>query len=204
MKMVHFSHDYDKRDNFDFPIVNCSYLSSNILESPAYGVFVSQLIRYAWVCSKYEDFLFRGSILASKLLQQGYSSRTIQATFRKFYGRHTDLVHKFNTSVSHMLKGLFTNCDIRFQIFGVNRHRCHMLTLSGTHDFTPFGELMISPIHYIYIILLNLSVFGLFVRINDSGLFAWISLTALSQTYFMTTLFGNPCMQLFMFSFNFL
>ena len=27
-----------------------------------------------------------------------------------------------------------------------------MLTLSGTHDFTPFGEFMISPILYIYII----------------------------------------------------
>ena len=65
---------YDKRDNFDFPIVNCSYWSRNIPESPAYGVFASQLIRYARVCSKYEDFLFRGSTLVSKLLRQGYSN----------------------------------------------------------------------------------------------------------------------------------
>ena len=94
--MVSFSHDsYDKCDDFDFVIVNFPYLSSNISESPAYGVFVSQLIRYARVGSKYEDFLFRGSSLVSKLLKQGYSSRT---TFRKFYGRHTDLVHKFDTS----------------------------------------------------------------------------------------------------------
>ena len=102
--MVNFSHDsYDKCDYFDFHIVNFPYLSSNIPESPAYGVFVSQLIRYARVGSKYEDFLFRGSILVSKLLQQGYSSRT---TFRKLYGRHTDLVHKFGTSVSHMFNDL--------------------------------------------------------------------------------------------------
>ena len=47
------------------------YLSSNIPESPAYGVFVAQLIRYARVCSKDEDFLFRGSILVSKLMKQG-------------------------------------------------------------------------------------------------------------------------------------
>ena len=58
-----FSHDYDKHDDFDFPIVNFPYLSSNIPESPAYGVFVIQLIRYARVCSKYDDFMFRGSIL---------------------------------------------------------------------------------------------------------------------------------------------
>ena len=43
--MVNFSHDYDKREDFDFPVVNVPYLSSNIPESPAYGAFVSQLIR---------------------------------------------------------------------------------------------------------------------------------------------------------------
>ena len=40
--MVNFSHDsYDKCDDFDFLIVNFPYLSSNIPESPAYGVFLS-------------------------------------------------------------------------------------------------------------------------------------------------------------------
>ena len=78
---------------YDFPIVKFPYLSRNIPESPAYGVFVSQLIRYAQVCSKYEDFLFRGSILVSKLLKQG--SQKIQSTFRKFYDRHTNLFFLF-------------------------------------------------------------------------------------------------------------
>ena len=81
-------------------IINVAYLSRNIPESPAYGVFVSKLIRYARVCSKFEDFLFRGSILVSKLLQQGYFSRKLHITFRKFNGRHTDLVHKFDTRVT--------------------------------------------------------------------------------------------------------
>ena len=103
---------YDKRDNFNFHTVNFAYLSSNIPESPACGVFVLQLIRYAWVCSKHEDFLFKGFILVLKLLKQGYSSRKRQTTFRKFYGRHRDLVHKFDTSVSNMLNDLFTDCDI--------------------------------------------------------------------------------------------
>ena len=101
-----FTRLYDKRDDFDFPIVNFPYLSSNIPESPAYGVFVSQFIRYTL------DFLFRGYILVSKLLKQGYSARKLQTTFRKFYGRHTDLVHKFDTSVSYMLNDLFTDCAI--------------------------------------------------------------------------------------------
>ena len=50
-----------------------------------------------------------------------------------------------------------------------------MLTISGTSDseFTPFAECMISPFHYMYY-----RVLGLCVQINDSGLFAWISLTS--------------------------
>ena len=49
--------------------------------------------------------------LNSKLLSQGYSSRKLQPAFSKLYGRHTDLVHKFDISVSHMLKELFIEYD---------------------------------------------------------------------------------------------
>jgi hypothetical protein len=35
---------YDKRDDFDFAIVNFPFLCSNIPSSPAYGVYISQLI----------------------------------------------------------------------------------------------------------------------------------------------------------------
>ena len=38
---------YDKHDDFDFHIVNFLYLSSNIPSGPSYGVYISQLIRYA-------------------------------------------------------------------------------------------------------------------------------------------------------------
>ena len=69
--MIHLSHDSMASVMIDYPVVNFPYLNSNIPESPAYGVFVSQLIRYPRVCSKYENFLFRGSILVSKLLKQG-------------------------------------------------------------------------------------------------------------------------------------
>jgi hypothetical protein len=54
---------YDKRDDFDFAIVNFPFLGSNIPLSPAYGVYVSQLIRYARACFAYEDFSKRGRLL---------------------------------------------------------------------------------------------------------------------------------------------
>ena len=35
---------YDKRDDFNFPIVNFPFICSNILAAPAYGVYISLLI----------------------------------------------------------------------------------------------------------------------------------------------------------------
>jgi hypothetical protein len=42
---------YDKLDDFNFSIVNFPYLCSNIPASPAYDVYILQLIRYARACS---------------------------------------------------------------------------------------------------------------------------------------------------------
>ena len=50
---------YDKRDNFTFPIVNFSFISSNIPVSPAFWAFISQLIRYSSGCAQYSAFLDR-------------------------------------------------------------------------------------------------------------------------------------------------
>ena len=63
---------YDKRDDFDFPIVNFSSICSNIPAAPAYGVYISQLIRYTRACGSYQDFLDRGLLLTRKLLNQRY------------------------------------------------------------------------------------------------------------------------------------
>ena len=41
---------YDKRNDFDFHIVNFPSLSSNIPSGPSYGVYILQLIRYARCC----------------------------------------------------------------------------------------------------------------------------------------------------------
>ena len=77
---------YDKRGDFDFPIVNFPFLDSNIPASPVYGVFISQLIRYARACTTYKDFLSRGSLLTVRLLQQGYQHPRLKACLKKFYG----------------------------------------------------------------------------------------------------------------------
>jgi hypothetical protein len=51
---------YDKRDDFDFPIVKFPFICSNIPAAPAYGVYMSQLIRYSRACGSYQDVHDRG------------------------------------------------------------------------------------------------------------------------------------------------
>ena len=57
---------YDKRDDFNFPIVNFLFICSNIPAAPAYGVYISQLIQYSRACGSYQDFLDRGLLLTRK------------------------------------------------------------------------------------------------------------------------------------------
>ena len=97
---------YDKRDDFNFHITNFPFLSSNIPSSPAYGVFISQLIRYSRACSSYECFILRARRLSSKLLKQGYLAERMKSSFRKFYGRYGDLIQQYEVSLSRMLNDI--------------------------------------------------------------------------------------------------
>ena len=63
---------YDKRDYFNFPIVNLLFICSNIPAAPAYAVDISQLIEYSSGCGSYQDFLDRGLLLTRKLLNQRF------------------------------------------------------------------------------------------------------------------------------------
>ena len=46
---------YDKRDDFDFLFVNVAFLDGDVPRRPSYGVYISQLIRFAQVCDHVED-----------------------------------------------------------------------------------------------------------------------------------------------------
>ena len=53
-----FTRLYDRRDDFDFHTVNFPFLSSNIPSGLFYGVYISQLIRYARCCLHHDDFRY--------------------------------------------------------------------------------------------------------------------------------------------------
>ena len=74
---------YDKRDDFGFPIVNFPWLSGDVPRLPSYGVYISQLVRFARCCTRVSDFNSKNLQLTSKLLTQGYRYHKLRKNIRK-------------------------------------------------------------------------------------------------------------------------
>ena len=106
---------YDKRVDFNFHITNFPFPSINIPTSPAYGVFISQLIRYARACSSYGCFILRATRLSNKLLEQRYVKERLKSSLRKFNGRYGDLIKQYEIYLSQMLKDILWPDYIRWQ-----------------------------------------------------------------------------------------
>ena len=92
---------YDKRDDFD--IVNFPFLDGDVLCSTSYGVYISQLIRFARVSSHVDKFSTHNKVLTATLLRQGYRYHKIRTALSKFYRRLFDIVSKYNVGLKTLL-----------------------------------------------------------------------------------------------------
>ena len=84
-------------------ILNFPFLDRDVPRRPSYGVYISQLIRFARVCSHVEDFNARIKCLTAKLLKQGYRYHKLRKAFSTFYRRHYELILKFNVGLKSRL-----------------------------------------------------------------------------------------------------
>ena len=88
---------YDKRDDFGFPIVNFLWLSGYVPRLPSYGIYISQLVRFARCC-----IAFLISILKIFKSLQNYWHRVtdwyhkLRKTFGKFFRSYSELLSKFS------------------------------------------------------------------------------------------------------------
>ena len=128
---------YDKRDDFDFDIVNFPFLDGDVPRRASYGVYFSQLIRLARVCNHVADFNARNKCLTAKLLQQSYRYHKLRKTFSKFYRRHYVLISKFNV----WLKTILRHCLSEPEFYGDLVYKFKKLT--GRKDFSfPFRKII--------------------------------------------------------------
>ena len=90
---------FDKRDAFGFQVVNFPDLTGNIPMKQSYGVFVSQLIRYARCCQDFADFRTRTLILAKRLVKQHFNVNLLRRTFQKFAESYYELLVKYSVRI---------------------------------------------------------------------------------------------------------
>ena len=98
---------YDKRDDFNFKIGNFPYLSSNIPSRPAYGVYISQLVRIGIICSDYLDFSLRHFKLTERLVHQGYRYSDLCRSFYKFAKWHAQIMNKYSCSIRKHVEDVY-------------------------------------------------------------------------------------------------
>ena len=105
---------YDKRDDFNFLIVNFPFICTNVALQHSSStciwstcIYISQLIQYSRACGSYQDFLDKRRLLTRKLLNQGFPLVKLKSSLRKNFGRHHDLVDHYEMSVSQMTMDMF-------------------------------------------------------------------------------------------------
>ena len=76
---------YDKRDKFNFEIVNYPDLSGNLSADCGYGVVKSELKRYAKLSSNFSDYIYRKDNLIKKLLNKHYIESKIDMIVRSIH-----------------------------------------------------------------------------------------------------------------------
>ena len=75
---------FDKRDDFDFEIVNSPFLDGDVPRSTSYRVHISQLIRFARASSYVADFNIRNKLLTQKLLKKGFRYHKLGKKIQNF------------------------------------------------------------------------------------------------------------------------
>ena len=83
---------YHKVDDFNFEVVSFPFPNSNISDHVTYNSFYSQLIRFAFIWSKFDYFATRCKRLADCLIARGYDKHKFKCNYRKFLANYHDVL----------------------------------------------------------------------------------------------------------------
>lgn len=82
-------------------------MDSNIPSKPAYGVYVSQLVRIGRICDSYERFFTRHHLLTSTLVKHGFLYNKLVISFKRFCSKYPLIFSKFGVSIKkHVEDGI--------------------------------------------------------------------------------------------------
>ena len=90
---------YDKRKDYEFDVISYPFLDGNIPKNLSYGVFISQLTRFANVNTTVEDFYSNISDLVNKLENHGFNKSSLRKKFVKYYHSRMNNWCKFGVDI---------------------------------------------------------------------------------------------------------
>ena len=75
----------------------------NIPERPAYGIYISQVIRYAKICNQTKDFIDRIRLLFNKLRKKHFSKERLLAALKKCCRKNPWIMDKHHHGMNNHL-----------------------------------------------------------------------------------------------------
>ena len=103
----YFFKSFDKRNGFGFEIINYPDIRGNIPKKPAYGVFISQLVRFCSINKRVHHFKRNVSVLVKKLLLKGFSGVRLWSKFRQYCQKYLQVWSKFGVNIIQDFQKLF-------------------------------------------------------------------------------------------------
>ena len=94
---------FDKRDNFNFKIVQFQPIHNNQASAISYGVFNSQIIRFSRICSDIKHFKERVLNMFNELCSLGYKDKRLIYNYNKIVRKH-DLCWKYGIECKNILQ----------------------------------------------------------------------------------------------------
>ena len=91
---------YDKRNEFNFNVINYPFACGYIPKTPSHGIFISQLIRFCNMNSSFKHYVSNCHDFYTKLVNQNFDIRRLKRNFDIFCGRHFSYWSKFGINVA--------------------------------------------------------------------------------------------------------
>jgi len=99
---------YDKTVDFNFNVVKFVFADSNIHSKIGANVLLSQLLRYARICTNIQDFVDNGKALISTAVRHGFKKTDVDVGIDKLWRNHSYALVKFSINTrkkfSHVLR----------------------------------------------------------------------------------------------------
>ena len=109
---------YVKRDDFNFYIVNFPFLEGDVPQRPSYGIYISQLIRFARASSHVTDLNNWNKFELPNFLSKAIGIINSANRFSIFYRRHFIFIAKYHVSLkkTYATRYLYSRILWRFGI----------------------------------------------------------------------------------------